>query len=89
MKKLKFVTKDKGQFTATLRKNVDNYFREKGISPKGNWKMFFKTIAMLSLYVVPFILILTLTMSNWLIFPPSLYYSSCSPIHLPKHISTT
>lgn len=71
MKTLKFVNKDKGQFTATLRKNVNDYFKGKGISTKGNLKMVFKAIAMIALYVVPFILILTLPISGWLIFPLS------------------
>jgi linoleoyl-CoA desaturase len=71
MQTLKFVNKDKRQFTATLRKNVNNYFKEKGISSKGNFKMIFKTITMIACYLIPFILILTLPMSGWLIFPIS------------------
>ncbi len=73
MKTLKFVNNDKGQFTATLRKNVNNYFRENGISTKGNWKLFFKSIVMISVYFIPFILILILPpVSGWLIFPLSI-----------------
>lgn len=72
MQTLKFVNKDKGQFTATLRKNVNNYFKEKRISSKGNFKMIFKTITMIACYLVPFILTLTLPMSGWLIFPISI-----------------
>jgi linoleoyl-CoA desaturase len=71
MKTLKFV-KDRGQFTATLRKNVNDYFKEKGVSTKGNFKMVLKSIAMLSIYFAPFILMLTLPMSDWLIFPLSI-----------------
>jgi linoleoyl-CoA desaturase len=69
MHTLKFVAKDKGQFTATLRKNVNNYFKEKGISTKGNFKMVFKSITMIACYLTPFILMLALPMSGWLIFP--------------------
>ncbi len=72
MKTLKFVNKDKGQFTATLRKNVNDYFREKGISTKGNFKMIFKAITMIACYLVPFVLIIILPMSDWLIFPLSM-----------------
>ncbi len=72
MKNLKFVGKDRGQFTTTLRKNVNDYFKEKGISTKGNFKMVFKSIVMISLYLAPFILMLTLPISGWLIFPLSI-----------------
>jgi len=72
MKTLKFINKDKSQFTAALRKNVNNYFKENGISTKGNLKMVFKSIAMISLYLVPFIFILTLPLTAWLIFPLSI-----------------
>jgi linoleoyl-CoA desaturase len=72
MNTLKFVNKDKGQFTATLRKNVNNYFKEKGISTKGNFKMIFKSITMISCYLLPFIMILCVPMSPWLIIPLSI-----------------
>lgn len=72
MKKLKFINKDKRQFTATLRKNVDEYFKNRGISPKGNWKMLFKAAMMLLLYMVPFICLLIFPVSAWLIFPISI-----------------
>jgi linoleoyl-CoA desaturase len=69
MKTLRFVPSDKGQFTATLRKNVNDYFREKGISTRGNVRMAFKAVTMLACYLVPFALMLFLPMSGWLIFP--------------------
>ncbi|MFL5751947.1 MAG: fatty acid desaturase family protein [Bacteroidia bacterium] len=72
MKTLKFVNKDRGQFTATLRKNVNTYFKEKNISSKGNFKMIFKSVAMLSMYFAPFVLMLTLPLSGWVIFPLSI-----------------
>ena len=72
MKKLKFINKDRGLFTSTLRKNVNDYFKEKNISTKGNLKMVLKSIAMISLYLAPFILMLTLPLSGWVIFPLSI-----------------
>ena len=60
MKSLKFVNKDRRQFTAALRKNVNSYFKEKGLSTKGNFRMILKSIAMIALYVTPFVLMLTL-----------------------------
>jgi linoleoyl-CoA desaturase len=71
MQTIKFINKDKGQFTATLRKNVNEHFKTKGVSTKGNWKMLLKSAVMISLYLIPFILILTLPMSGWLMFPLS------------------
>jgi linoleoyl-CoA desaturase len=67
MRTLKFATSDKNQhhFAAAVRKNVNDYFREKGISPTANYAMVLQTIVMLSLYIVPFILILTVPMNIW------------------------
>jgi linoleoyl-CoA desaturase len=68
MKTLKFVCNDKRQkeFAIAVRKNVNNYFKEKGISTKGNLQMVIQTIVMLSLYIVPFVLILTVSMNVWI-----------------------
>ena len=64
MKTVKFIGNDPSQqFTKTLRKNVNAYFKEKGISTKGNWKMMIKALVMLSLYFVPFIILLTIPLS--------------------------
>ena len=71
MKTIKFVNKDRGQFTTTLRKNVNNYFKEKGISTKGNSKMIVKSITMISLYLIPFIVMIMFPISAWMIFPLS------------------
>lgn len=72
MKTLKFVNQDRGQFTSTLRKNVNNYFKEKGISQKGDSKMILKSIAMIGFYLLPFILIIALPITGWLILPLSI-----------------
>lgn len=69
MNTIKFISKERLQFATVLRKNVNDYFKAKGISTKGNWSMIAKSIIMLSLYLVPYILILTIPMSGWLIFP--------------------
>ncbi|MDX2174161.1 MAG: acyl-CoA desaturase [Bacteroidota bacterium] len=52
------------QFVSTLRKNVNDYFKENGISTKANFAMVFKTIVLISLYIVPYILILMVPMSG-------------------------
>jgi linoleoyl-CoA desaturase len=72
MKSIKFVNKDKGLFTATLRKNVNDYFKKNQLSQKGNWKILLKALAMMFLYFGPFIMLLMFPMSSWLVFPMSL-----------------
>lgn len=68
MKTIHFAKEDKNQetFSSALRKNVQNYFKEKNISQNANAAMVIKTIIMISLYLVPFILILTLPLSSWM-----------------------
>lgn len=54
-------------FYITLKKRVDNYFKEKNISPYGNYKMVIKTVVMYTIYFLPFVLILNNAFSNvWL-----------------------
>lgn len=65
MKVVRFISEDPNQkqFTAAVRKKVHTYFKEKGISAKGNLVMLLKAIMMLSIYIAPFVLILTIPMS--------------------------
>lgn len=66
MKPIRFLSDDKQkQFAYNVRKNVNKYFEENGISPKGDFRMVIKTIVMLSLYVAPFIVLLTIPMNAW------------------------
>lgn len=60
--KIKFTNKDKTQFFNILKQRVDNYFIENNISQHANGLMVFKTIVMLSLYFVPYALIMTNTL---------------------------
>jgi linoleoyl-CoA desaturase len=68
MKTIKFISDDPAQkqFGAAVRKNVNAYFKENGISTKGNAVMFIKAIILLSFYIAPFIILLTIPMSGWL-----------------------
>ena len=61
---VKFNTKDQTEFFKELRKNVNTYFKENNISRYANFNMKFKTVFMLSLYFVPFIMILTGVVSS-------------------------
>ncbi len=71
MRNIKFKSHDEMQarFASALRTNVDNYFKEKAISPKGNWNMKLKSAAMLAIYLLPFVLLLFVPMSAWLALP--------------------
>lgn len=67
MKAIKFVSDDtrQKQFALAVRKNVNNYFRQKGISTKGNLPMVIQTIVMLSIYIIPFVLLFIIRMNAW------------------------
>jgi linoleoyl-CoA desaturase len=69
MKSLKFASGDNQQhlFADAVRKNVTDYFKQKGISTKGNATLVFQTIIMISIYIVPFILLLTVPMNIWIV----------------------
>jgi linoleoyl-CoA desaturase len=58
--KVKFVSKDKNLFFATLRKRVDLYFAENNISRTANTAMVVKSVVLLLAYVLPFIALLAL-----------------------------
>ncbi|MBA3705346.1 MAG: acyl-CoA desaturase [Bacteroidetes bacterium] len=62
--KIRFINKDKTQFFNTLKERVDNYFIENNISQHANFTMVFKTIVMLSLYFIPYALIMTMGYSH-------------------------
>jgi len=71
MKAIKFVSEEIWQkkFAAAVRHNVNNYFKEKGISTKGNITLVTQTITMLAFYIVPFVILLTIPMNAWLALP--------------------
>ena len=49
------------QFVMHLRKKVNDYFKQNDISPKANGKMILKTIILFSSYVIPFIILLSIS----------------------------
>ena len=50
---------NKSEFAKVLRKRVNGYFKDKNISKNSNFNMISKTIFMLSLYFIPFALIVS------------------------------
>ena len=67
MEVVRFSKIDKAKFFRTLNKRVNTYFKENNIKKTGNWKLYLKTAIMFALFLVPFILILTITMPYWLL----------------------
>ncbi|MFD1293233.1 fatty acid desaturase family protein [Lutibacter holmesii] len=62
---ISFSRTDKAKFFRTLNKRVNSYFKENKIKRTGNWKLYSKAIVMFSLFLVPLILILTVSMPQW------------------------
>jgi linoleoyl-CoA desaturase len=56
--KVKFLNKDKSAFFAVLRENIDNYFETNQLEKTGNNSLILKAFFMLSLYLVPYFLII-------------------------------
>ena len=56
---VRFTNKNQPEFFNELNKKVNNYFKENNLSKHANLNMKFKTVFMLSLYIIPFVLLLT------------------------------
>lgn len=69
MNTVKFVSANENEtnFAKTVRQNVLSYFTENNLSTKGNKVLYLQTFVMLSLYIVPFILILALKLKIGLV----------------------
>jgi len=52
-------------FTTTLNKRVSDYFKTTGTSRHANSEMVIKTICMFALYFVPYVLVVTSTVTSW------------------------
>lgn len=64
LKPIKFSRKIGAEFHATLNKRVRDYFKKNKVSKYGGAKMVVKTIFMLSIYFVPYTLMLTGVITN-------------------------
>lgn len=53
------------QFAQAVRRDINAYFKENGISPKGDARLAVKTVVMLLFYFVPFALLLSLPLTGW------------------------
>lgn len=61
---IRFNSKDRPEFFNVLRKRVNNHFKENNVSKHANFEMVFKTIFMIGLYFIPFILMVTGVVSS-------------------------
>lgn len=63
---LKFSKRDPQQFFKTLHSRVNQYFKDNDIAKTANAKMVIKTIAMLSMFIIPYVLLLAdLPLPDW------------------------
>ncbi len=62
---VRFSKVDSAKFFRTLNKRVNEYFKDNNIKRTGNWRLHVKTIAMFSMFLTPYFLILTLDISQW------------------------
>lgn len=65
--RVRFARAGKASFRSTLTTRVKDYFKEQELSNKANSLMLLKSISMLALYFVPFVLLLTVAASPWLV----------------------
>ena len=63
-----FAKQDGMKFFRTLNSKVNNYFKENNIEKTGNWKLYLKTIILFSIFITPYILIITLTNMPFWVF---------------------
>lgn len=63
-KTVKFNRSLSPDFSKILKTRVNDYFTKNNIDRFGNFNMFFKSFVMLSIYFIPFILIVTSTVTN-------------------------
>lgn len=66
-KTISFSRIDKAKFFRTLNKRVNTYFKENNIERTGNWRLYTKAIIMFCIFLVPLILILTVSMPHWVL----------------------
>lgn len=65
--KIKFAAPSKGGLEKTLKKRVDEYFKENGLSKKGDWRLYTKTIILFALLIASFI-VAPLATEWWAVF---------------------
>lgn len=62
---IKFPKKDPANFFRTLNTRVNQYFKDNNLKKTGGIRMYIKSICVISMYLIPFILILSGVFSGW------------------------
>jgi len=65
MQAVKFLTRDKTKFFRTLNKRVNDYFKENKLKKTGDWRLYIKSAIFLTMFIVPYIILLTVDMPHW------------------------
>ncbi|MEZ5014492.1 MAG: acyl-CoA desaturase [Chitinophagales bacterium] len=65
---IKFVERPRTEFFQTLRGRVNDYFKENRIKKTGDYRMVIKTLFMLTLYLLPFTIIVLGVLPVWATF---------------------
>jgi linoleoyl-CoA desaturase len=66
---VKFINQEQSKFFPTLRGRVNQYFKENNISRYGNQEMVIKSVVLISVYLLCYLAILTLSLNAWLFLP--------------------
>ncbi|MFV0249310.1 MAG: fatty acid desaturase family protein [Tenacibaculum sp.] len=66
MKTINFSRIDKQKFFRILNKRVNHYFNVNKLKRTGNRELYFKAIVMFAVFIIPFIVILTVSMPQWI-----------------------
>lgn len=62
---IRFSRVDSAKFFRTLNKRVNTYFKDNNLKRTGNWKLYFKSIVMFTIFLAPYFLLLTLNLPSW------------------------
>lgn len=90
---VKFVSPATDTFFSTLKARVDNYFVSNNISKYANTRMYIKTVAMISMYFVPLLMMYfgvfaqypVLFYAAWLVMGAGIVGIGCSVMHDSNH----
>lgn len=64
----RFENDNRKKFSQTLRKRVNQYFKQNNISKKGNLRMHLKTIILFALFVIPYLILILIDIPTWTAF---------------------
>jgi linoleoyl-CoA desaturase len=60
-----FSKQDNVKFFRTLNSRVNSYFKDNNLRKTGNWKIHLKTVILFTVFIVPYVFILSLAMPFW------------------------